>query len=99
RAPPPPPLHYTTLFRSARGYTALGLALGVGAAAAFLATSLYSYRKRAGQEHVPGRLQSWLRVHAWVSLAGFFAVLLHSGFHADGDRKSTRLNSSHQISS
>ena len=41
----------------ARGYTALGLALGVGAAAAFLAATLYSYRKRAGQEYVPGRIQ------------------------------------------
>ena len=38
----------------------------------------------AGQEVLPWRLETWLRVHAWLSLAAFWVVLLHSGFHLDG---------------
>lgn len=67
-----------------RGYTALGTALGLGASAMFLTALLYSWRKRAGQEWTPGRLQTWLRVHLWVSLAGVAAAVLHAGIHADG---------------
>ena len=67
-----------------RGYTTLGTWLGIGASACFLFALLYSLRKRAGQEWMPGRLQTWLRLHLWISLLGTVAVLLHAGFHVDG---------------
>lgn len=76
----------TTRLEPARGYTSLGTALGIGASGCFLFALLYALRKRAGQEWrwLPGRLQTWLRLHLWVSLLGTVAVLLHAGFHVDG---------------
>lgn len=73
-----------TRIEPARGYTALGTWLGIGASACLLFALLYALRKRAGQEWLPGRLQTWLRLHLWVSLLGTVAALLHAGFHVDG---------------
>gem|GEM_PF-4733066 len=67
-----------------RGYTDLGLWLGGVGTFLFLGAVAYAWRKRAGQERLPGRLQTWLRLHVWMSAAGFVAVLLHAGFHFDG---------------
>lgn len=67
----------------ARGYTTLGLWLASVGSALFLAVLLYSWRKRWGQEVLPGRLQTWLRLHLWLSALGTWAVLLHAGFHVD----------------
>jgi hypothetical protein len=52
--------------------------------ALFLGVVGYAWRKRAGQEWLPGRMQTWLRLHVWMSAAGLVAVLLHAGFHLDG---------------
>lgn len=78
-------LHFerATLRAPARGYTPLGLALGLGAAALLLLALLYSSRRRALQEVLPGRLRTWLRVHAWISLLAVWLALLHGGFHLD----------------
>ncbi len=68
----------------ARGYTDLGLWLAGAASALFLLVYAYAWRKRAGQELLPGRLQTWLRLHVWLAVAGTWAALLHAGFHVDG---------------
>lgn len=67
-----------------RGYTVLGIVLACAASALFLAVLAYSWRKRAGQEWLPGRLQTWLRLHVWLAVLGTWAALLHAGFHVDG---------------
>jgi nitrate/TMAO reductase-like tetraheme cytochrome c subunit len=69
-----------------RGYTPLGLWFGGVGTALFLGVVAYALRKRAGQEWrwLPGRLQTWLRVHTWMSALGLVLVLLHAGLHLDG---------------
>ncbi len=73
-----------TTRQPARGHTVLGYALGTVAGLFYVFATLYSWRKRAGQEWMPGRLQTWLRLHLWLSLGGLLAALLHAGFHVDG---------------
>ena len=73
----------TTTTEPARGYTTLGITLGIAASILFVCAALYSLRKRWGQEWLPGRLQTWLRVHVWISVLATWAILLHAGFHLD----------------
>ena len=68
----------------ARGYTFLGLLGGLTGSFLLLSVGLYTWRKRWGQEQLPGLLQSWLRVHLWLSLVGLWLIVLHAGFHLDG---------------
>ncbi|MCR9116128.1 MAG: FHA domain-containing protein [bacterium] len=78
-------LLFTVVFRAPpRGYTFIGLTVGTIATLFFLAVAVYSWRKRIGQEMLPGRLQNWLRLHVWLSLGAVWLVLLHAGFHLDG---------------
>lgn len=67
----------------ARGYTAFGVTAAIVASALFLGVYLYVWRKRGAQEVLPGRLQTWLRMHVWLSVLGTLAALLHAGFHVD----------------
>ena len=73
----------TTTTQPARGYTTLGITLGILASVLFVGALLYSLRKRAGQEWMPARLQTWLRCHVWLSVLGVWVSLLHAGFHFD----------------
>ena len=67
----------------ARGHTPTGLLLAAVGSALFVPVLLYAWRKRSGQERLPGRLQTWLRLHVWLSVLGTWAILLHAGFHLD----------------
>ncbi|MCA9317244.1 MAG: hypothetical protein KDB73_17280 [Planctomycetes bacterium] len=67
----------------ARGYTSFGLWAGGTAAALLLAAWVYMLRRRGLQERLPGRLQTWLRVHVWIGLLAVWLALLHAGFHVD----------------
>lgn len=76
---------HTTRRLPSRGYTSLGLWLGSVGTACFLGVVVYAWRKRGGQEWMPGRLVTWMRVHLWMSALGLVAVWLHAGLHLDGD--------------
>jgi mono/diheme cytochrome c family protein len=73
-----------TFRHPARGYTFFGLLFGMLGTLLFFGVVIYFLRKRWGQEQLPGKLRTWLRIHFWFSLAGFWLVLLHAGFNFDG---------------
>jgi hypothetical protein len=68
-----------------RGYTLSGILLGCLAVSMTLATYLYSARKRAFQERMPGRggsMMLWLWVHVTLGCLALLAALLHAGLGA-----------------
>ena len=73
-----------TTFLPARGHTTQGLLYGFLGTGLLVLVGAYSYRKRIGQEHVPGRLEGWLQLHVWLTFVGSWLILVHSGFHLDG---------------
>lgn len=73
-----------TIREPARGYTLNGLATGILGTSFLLSVAGYALRKRWGQEILPGRLQTWLWVHLWLSILSIWLVALHAGFHVDG---------------
>src|SRR5439155_16311047 len=69
--------------RNVRGYTGLGMLLGVVAVLLSALTFFYSLRKRALQERMPifkGTMMTWLSLHVWLGLLAFLCVVLHAGF-------------------
>jgi hypothetical protein len=68
----------------ARGYTALGIALGVVGALLLAAAIAYSWRKRSGQEQLPGTLEAWLSLHWVLAMLAIGVALLHAGFNVNG---------------
>lgn len=64
-----------------RGYTLTGLILGVAALFATAGALVYSARKRAAQERVPGALSAWLAGHLILSGLALTFALLHAGPH------------------
>lgn len=65
-----------------RGYTPLGLALGVIAAILSVVTFLYSLRKRALQERMPllrGTMMMWMWAHVYFGLLALLIVAFHAG--------------------
>jgi hypothetical protein len=49
-----------------------------------LVSALYVWRKRGGQELLPGSLRAWLHVHGWSGLLALEAALLPEGPRFDG---------------
>jgi hypothetical protein len=47
-----------------------------------LVSALYSWRKRGGQELLPGPLRLWLHLHAWTGLLALWAAGLATGLWA-----------------
>lgn len=67
----------------ARGYSAYGEILGVGAAVFAGLTFLFSLRKRALQERFPvfrGTMMAWLWFHVATGVLALMAATLHGGF-------------------
>src|SRR5207244_12006779 len=94
-SPSPPPLPYTTLFRS-------GLVNRVAPAAALMDEAMALARRLAEGSPLATALAK--RALAFSAESDLEAALAHeatlqgiAGRSADQDRKSTRLNSSHQI--
>ena len=77
-------LYTRELLNPARGYTGFGLLVGIVGTFLLLMVGLYAARKRWFQEHLPGRLLTWLRLHLWMSLIGIWMIFLHAGFNIDG---------------
>lgn len=66
-----------------RGYTPLGLVLGVAATGATLVTFFYSLRKRPLQESLPfgrGTMAMWLWAHVAFGVLALVFALLHGGY-------------------
>jgi hypothetical protein len=69
--------------RNVRGYTAIGVSLGVFAVFLSGLTFFYSLRKRVLQERLPflrGTMMSWLSLHVWLGMLAVACVILHAGF-------------------
>ena len=67
-----------------RGYTFLGMTTGIIGSLLLGMVGFYAARKRVLQEMIPWRLLTWLRWHLWLSVIGFWMILIHAGFHLDG---------------
>ena len=67
-----------------RGYTFLGMTTGIIGSIILGIVGFYAARKRVLQELIPWRLLTWLRWHLWLSVIGFWMILIHAGFHLDG---------------
>ena len=67
-----------------RGYTFLGMTTGIIGSLCLGLVGFYAARKRALQELIPWRLLTWLRWHLWLSIIGFWMIMIHAGFHLDG---------------
>jgi hypothetical protein len=73
-----------TVDQPKRGYTFLGMTTGVVGTMILCLVGFYAARKRVLQELIPWRLLTWLRWHLWLSVIGFWMILIHAGFHLDG---------------
>jgi hypothetical protein len=70
--------------RNLRGYTPLGLLLGLLAVALTVLAFAYMLRKRAWQEQMPwprwqGTMAMWLWAHVYLGLLALLAAVLHAG--------------------
>lgn len=68
-----------------RGYTPMGLSLGVAAVVLVLIAGAYSLRKRPLQERLPtgrGTMTAWLWLHVAAGVVALAAAALHAGFGA-----------------
>ncbi|HEY6557095.1 MAG TPA: multiheme c-type cytochrome [Polyangiaceae bacterium] len=65
-----------------RGYTPLGVVLGLASVALLAIVTLYSLRRRALQEHLPATLASWLWAHVYLGLFALVTACAHAGFGA-----------------
>jgi hypothetical protein len=75
-----------------RGYTATGLAFGLGALAACALCFAYALRKRSLQERLPfgkATLATWLWSHVYLGLVALVLALGHAGWGAFGFEPST----------
>jgi len=66
-----------------RGYTPVGVLLGLGAVLLSFLTFVYAFRKRGLQEHLPfGRstLATWLWSHVYLGLLALVLALAHAGY-------------------
>jgi len=66
-----------------RGGSAVGLPLGVGAAACLLAAASQGVRKRLRNTAIGG-LEAWTQFHMVLGAVGFFAAVAHAGFQVTG---------------
>ena len=67
-----------------RGYTFLGMTTAIIGSIILGIVGFYAARKRVLQELIPWRLLTWLRWHLWLSVIGFWMIMIHAGFHLDG---------------
>jgi len=75
-----------------RGYTPMGLSLGVAAVVLALLSAVYSLRKRPLQERLPpgrGAMTAWLWLHVAAGVVALAAAALHAGFGAVSAEPST----------
>lgn len=66
-----------------RGSSAVGLPLGIGAAACLLAAASQGIRKRLRNTSIGG-LEAWTQFHMVLGAVGFFAAVAHAGFQVTG---------------
>lgn len=66
-----------------KGGSAVGLPLGVGAAACLLAAASQGVRKRMRNTAIGG-LEAWTQFHMVLGAVGFFAAVAHAGFQVTG---------------
>ena len=66
-----------------RGGSAVGLPLGIGAAACLLAAASQGVRKRLRNTSIGG-LEAWTQFHMVLGAVGFFAAVAHAGFQVTG---------------
>lgn len=66
-----------------RGSSAVGLPLGIGAAACLLAAASQGVRKRLRNTAIGG-LEAWTQFHMVLGAVGFFAAVAHAGFQVTG---------------
>jgi Fe-S-cluster-containing dehydrogenase component/CRP-like cAMP-binding protein len=66
-----------------RGGSAVGLPLGIGAAACLLAAASQGVRKRLRNTAIGG-LEAWTQFHMVLGAVGFFAAVAHAGFQVTG---------------
>jgi len=68
---------------SPRGGSAVGLPLGIGAAACLLAAASQGIRKRLRDTSIGG-LEAWTQFHMVLGAVGFLAAVAHAGFQVTG---------------
>jgi len=66
-----------------QGGSAVGLPLGVGAAACLFAAASQGVRKRLRNTSIGG-LEAWTQFHMVIGAVGFFAAVAHAGFQVTG---------------
>lgn len=66
-----------------RGGSAVGLPLGIGAAACLYAAASQGVRKRMRNTSIGG-LEAWTQFHMVLGAVGFFAAVAHAGFQVTG---------------
>ena len=66
-----------------RGSSAVGLPLGIGAAACLFAAASQGIRKRLRNTSIGG-LEAWTQFHMVLGAVGFFAAVAHAGFQVTG---------------
>lgn len=66
-----------------QGGSAVGLPLGIGAAACLFAAASQSLRKRMRNTAIGG-LEAWTQFHMVLGAVGFFAAVAHAGFQVTG---------------
>ncbi|HWO26125.1 MAG TPA: cyclic nucleotide-binding domain-containing protein [Kofleriaceae bacterium] len=66
-----------------RGSSAVGLPLGIGAAACLFAAASQGVRKRLRNTSIGG-LEAWTQFHMVLGAIGFFAAVAHAGFQVTG---------------
>jgi hypothetical protein len=74
-----------TVFSGAplKGGSAVGLPLGIGAAACLFAAASQGVRKRLRNTAIGG-LEAWTQFHMVLGAVGFFAAVAHAGFQVTG---------------
>lgn len=66
-----------------KGSSAVGLPLGIGAAACLLGAASQGIRKRMRNTSIGG-LEAWTQFHMVLGAVGFFAAVAHAGFQVTG---------------
>lgn len=66
-----------------KGGSAVGLPLGIGAAACLFAAASQGVRKRMRNTAIGG-LEAWTQFHMVLGAVGFFAAVAHAGFQVTG---------------